>query len=276
MLKAPAALKDKKVALQFRAGKMTLANGTVTADPRKGMLAFLPHPTGVTEIMWCPLDDSEPDTYCIFPRTATVSRVTKCTTGRVMLIDIQDRQLFFWLQDRSDDKDEATFKKAQQLLIPPKSQAAPATAPTAAAVSAPTAAATAAPRTTASGSSISVQALQNILADLTAGQGQRVSLQALLGSDALLAALNEDRAFYTARLEEHLPPTQEGNTRDIVDEVRNPQVSATAAMLQAALEDPSGFHEVTTAFGVAGPANASGVAGFLQRLLDDAAKKNAQ
>ena len=142
-----------------------------------------------------------------------------------MLIDIQDRQLFFWLQDRSDDKDEATFKKAQQLLIPPKSQAAPATAPTAAAVSAPTAAATAAPRTTASGSSISVQALQNILADLTAGQGQRVSLQALLGSHALLAALNEDRAFYPARLEEHLPPTQEGNTRDIVDEVRNPQVS---------------------------------------------------
>lgn len=274
MLKAPAALKDKKVAMQFRAGKMTLENGKVTADPRKGMLAFLPHPTGVMEVMWCPLDDSEPDTYCIFPRTATISKVEKCTTGRVMLIDIQDRQLFFWLQDRSSEKDAAIFKKAQQLVVPPN--------PPAATPAAPTAAPTAAPRAAAPGSSLSVQALQNILADLTAGQGgattsSRVSLQAVLGSDALLAALNEDRSFYETRLAEHLPPAEQ---RNIVDEMRNPQVSATAALLQEALEDPSGFHEVTTAFRVSpsggASTNSAGVALFLQRLLEEAAKKNGK
>lgn len=233
---------------------MNLQNGMVVANPVKGVLSLVSDTTGAYEVFWTAEAGSDCETFILLKGQATVTRVSKCTTGRVFLIDVSgQRQAFYWLQDKDSSRDDEYLKKLKtHLEVPP-----------------------AAPKPPSQTSGLQIDALQRILADLggsdaAAAAGPEISLQDIVGSSLLLDALREDPAYYMSKLHEHLPPGTEPDA-DIVDEIKNPQVSAAAAMLQAALQDPSGFKEVTSAFKIEG--SGMGVNSFFQRLLNESKKK---
>lgn len=257
MFKQPAQLGGRKPLVQFRAGKMSLKDGVVTADPTRGVFSLVSDPTGAFEIFWTSDCGSQSEQFILLKGQASVSRVAKCTTGRVFLIDVAgQRQTFYWLQDKNTEHDDEFLKKLKAALENP-----PTTAPKAASSSQPAPA------------GLQIDALQRILADLGADvRGQEIQLQDIISSSLLLDALREDPAFYMTRLHEHLPQGTAPDA-DIVDEIKNPQVSASARLLQAALQDPAGFREVSAAFKVGGSGNSVGVTAFLQRLLDEAKTK---
>ena len=71
----------------------------------------------------------------VFPESATVSRVTQCTTGRVLLVEFKDsgEKLFFWLQEPKSDKDEEFITNINKYISDPSAaQAAAASAANAA------------------------------------------------------------------------------------------------------------------------------------------------
>ena len=56
----------------------------------------------------------------IFPGEATWKRVKQCTTGRVYILEFkEDRRLFFWLQEPSDEKDDENAAKINQYINNP-------------------------------------------------------------------------------------------------------------------------------------------------------------
>lgn len=255
MFKQPSQLGGRKPLVQFRAGRMTLKDGIVTADPSRGVFSLVADPTGAFEIFWTAESGPQSENFILLKGQATVTRVNKCTTGRVLLIDVSgQRQTFYWMQDKNTDHDEEQLKKLKQAL-----EVAPSAAPKQS-------------TSQSAASGLQIDALQRILADLGADvRGEEINLQDVIGSSLLLDALKEDPAFYMTRLHEHLPPGTEPDA-DIIDEVKNPQVSAAAGLLQAALQDPSGFREITAAFKVNGTGSI-GVNVFLQRILDEAKEK---
>lgn len=50
-------------------------------------------------------------------------RITQCNTGRVYLLKFKssDQKLFFWMQDKSDDKDEELAARVNRLINNPDS-----------------------------------------------------------------------------------------------------------------------------------------------------------
>ncbi|CUI14399.1 proteasome complex subunit Rpn13 ubiquitin receptor, putative [Bodo saltans] len=247
MFKQPHQLGGRKPHVQFRAGRMIFANGTVTPDSQKGILSVVSDPTGALEVVWNAEQSTDCDSIVVVKGQAQVNRVTKVTSGRVFVIDISSGQRlsFFWFQDKESTRDEDYLKKLKQLLEIP----------------------TQVPSTKNDANRLQIGTLQRILADL--GEGVDISLQDCLSSSTLLSAIKEDPAFYMTRVHEHLPTGTPGDS-DVVSEVKNPQVSATASMLDVALRDPSGFRELAGAFQLSG--SGIGTFEFLKRIIDEAKK----
>lgn len=262
--------------LQFRAGRMTKSGKLVTPDKAKGIVSLTQSPTGAVEITWdCEDDRTRSETRTVVG-DVKVSRVTKCTTGRVFVIDFGgDNQLFYWLQERSEERDEEYLKILKKHCERGGEQSG-----------------TAAPSRD-NANNIQLSALQNILANLGPGgaapattASQRpavvaprpstdvIDLQAVINAPEVLQALQADPAFFMARLHEHCPPGTDASG-DIVEQVRNPQVSAAAGLLQAALSEPDGFREIATAFGVQ-PRAAQTPLGALEflEMIDQEPKKD--
>jgi 26S proteasome regulatory subunit N13 len=279
--------------LQFRAGKMTKSGKTVTGDPRQGIFALVQQPSGALEVHWHAEGQPNQQEVRIVVGNVTVDRVKKCTTGRVFVIDFGgDQQLFFWLQERSDERDEEYLKTLKRHIERTSggSAAAGASGSTAAAASssgggAAGASTSAAAAAAATAASIQLSTLQNILSNLgvpASASGASASpatatpaspadhstldLQRLLLSPQLLEAVRRDPAFYMSRLHDHLPSGTDPSD-DIARHIRNPQITAAAAMLQAALSEPEGFRELTNAFSVSGTQGpAIGAMSFVQRV----------
>jgi 26S proteasome regulatory subunit N13 len=253
----PKQLNGRPPLVQFRAGKMILENGIVRADLRSGLFSLVQETTGLIEILWT--SGSDCDSYIVPSGDATFNRVKKCTTGRVFVLDMKVRTAFFWLQEKSEENDERYLKQVKRAIGDKTTShpgAAPAPAATASAASVPS-------------NSLQMDALQRILSNLgpAAAPEPEPSLQDIIMSQEVLEALRSDPAFYMARVHSHLPEGTEPDS-DVVDELRNPQVQAAAAMLQAALSEPDGFRELCNAFGLRPPAGACGLAAFLKALTE--------
>lgn len=246
MFKQPSQLGGRKPHIQFRAGRMRFENGTVTADPQKGIFSIVSDSTGALEVFWNAESTEDFDSIVVLKGQAQVNRVAKVTSGRVFVIDVSEGQRlsFFWFQDKETARDDDCIKKLKQLLEVQTQSSS----------------------TKTEGNRLQIGTLQRILADL--GESG-VSLQDCLASTSMLNALKEDPAFYMARLHEFLP-TGTAPDSDVVGEVKNPQVSATAAMIQAALQDPSGSKELATAFQL--PSGNIGTLDFLKRIMEEAKK----
>ncbi len=248
MFKQPSQLGGRKPHVQFRAGRMTFSNGVVTPDPQKGILSIVSDSTGAFEVFWTAELGGDYESFVLIKGQATITRVSKVSSGRVFVVDVSSGQrlAFFWFQDKATERDDELLKKMKQLLEAPQSQQAS--------------------QSKSDGSRLQIDTLQRILADLG---DNNVNLQDVLASNVLLSAIKEDPAFYMTRLHEHLPPNTQPDS-DVVDEIKNPQVSATAAMMQAALHDQSGSRELASAFQLSG--NGVGTLEFLKRIIEEANK----
>lgn len=310
MLKQPA-LGGRRPLVQFRAGKMTYRDGMVYPEATLGLVTVV-QGSGMVDVIWT--GSGKPDEMSVITRgSAQFNRVDKCTTGRVFVLQLNGSSTnpsqcrFFWMQDPNEDKDADVLRKVRAAIgdredgrrgagaaargATATSEQGPISAsafqsilnnlgqPPAASssVASPTSPSVAG-ATTGSSTAASLATTLQSLQQSQAGQN-RLSLQAMLSSDELRAALQEDPEYYLRRLESQLPPPPpssgqaEGASRNLLDEVRNPQASSAAATLQAALSDsPAAFREVCTAFGLAAPPGSApgafeaGAAAFIRRI----------
>ena len=117
--------------VQFSAGKCTLSsvlpNGkyTVTADPRPGKVALSKEADGLMHFKWINgASNSVEDDRIVFPGEYTFKKVKtgrENCTDRIYMLKYQSgsQRLMFWMQDKSNDKDEENVKKVNDFLLNP-------------------------------------------------------------------------------------------------------------------------------------------------------------
>lgn len=272
--------------VQFRAGRMKKEGKLITPEKKQGMLSVYRDASGMVELQWA-AESGEPETCMIFPGDATVQRATKCTTGRVFVIDFKGtRQLFYWLQERSEDRDTDYLKILKKNIEGDNASSSSSS-------SSNSTSNTAAAAPSSNSNNIQLSQLQSILGNLggatpaggvasaaapapaaAAPTPQEVDLQKLLASPEMLSALRDDPSFYMSRVHESLPEGSDASS-DVVEQVRNPQASGGAALLQAALQTPEGFRELCTAFGIEQRPGHVPITAleFLECIIADAEKK---
>ncbi|KAG5466752.1 hypothetical protein LSCM1_00929 [Leishmania martiniquensis] len=233
--------------LQFRAGKMKYAGGIVTADKRKGYLSFFSTGASSVEMIWA--SESEKSAPIVLPRgKTTVSFVPQCKTGRVLLLEVNEkdekRQHFFWLQDKSEQKDNAYLTGLESLLAERTANSRLKT-------------------------TVNLEDFKKILATVSKSK-KDVKLTDILSSSIVTEELSSDPAYYNSKLADHLPKGG-GESDDILSQVKNPQVSQAAAALGVALQDPATYKQLCASFGIPETDPNGGVLAFLNGII--AAKK---
>ncbi|KPI85178.1 hypothetical protein ABL78_5766 [Leptomonas seymouri] len=232
----------KQPLLQFRAGKMKYANGIVAADKRRGYVSFFYAGPNAVELIWGSNVETAPAIQ--LPRGKTsVKFVEQCKTGRVLLFEINENNEkklhFYWLQEKSEEKDRSYLASLEQLLAehPP----------------------------VANKSTVALEDFKKILASVSKSK-KDISLTDVLSSSIVTEELNNEPALYQAALGPHLPQGVDASS-SFVSQVKNPQVSQAAAMLQAALQDPPTYKQVCAAFGVPETDANGGVLAFLNGII---------
>ncbi|AIO01789.1 26S proteasome complex ubiquitin receptor, putative [Leishmania panamensis] len=234
--------------LQFRAGKMKYAGGIVTADKRKGYLTFFSAGTSAVEMIWA--SESEKSAPIVLPRgKTTASFVAQCKTGRVLLFEAnvndEKKQYFFWLQDKSEQKDSAYLAALESMLAERTANNRPK-------------------------ATVNLEDFKKILASVSKSK-KDVKLTDVLSSSIVSEELSSDPTYYKAKLADYLP-RDGGEQDDILSQVKNPQVSQAATMLEAALQDPATYRQLCASFGVPDTDPNGGVLAFLNGIIA-AAKK---
>eukprot|EP00667_Euglena_gracilis_P015502 EG_transcript_16126 len=111
-----------KPLVSFRAGKMIREGSLVKPDKRKGLVSLVHTDDMLIHFQWRDRHTGTvEEDLVIFPDEAVFSRVEKCTTGRVYMLDFKSagRQLFYWLQEPSAEKDEDHCAKVNQFMNHP-------------------------------------------------------------------------------------------------------------------------------------------------------------
>eukprot|EP00741_Cyanophora_paradoxa_P012095 tig00020592_g11687.t1 len=299
--------------VSFRAGKMMYDGIHVTPDIRKGTLTLFQEPgTGLIHLTWKERTASAPEEdLMIFPQDAKFSKVEKCTTGRVFLLEFEatKKRHFFWSQEPKDDKDNEYVQKINEFINNPPTpgaehagidvtggassgSSAPSSAP---AGGASTAVAGAAP---ALGSNVQLSELQSILRGLgmpqpeggaapaTAAQAQAgLNLAALLAAQQQ-AASGPDLADVLApealvpylsdeRVRAALIPLLPEELRtagELPQSTRSPQFRQTLDAMSRVLQSPQGG-DFMTSLGL-NPVHAiHGVEGFVRAVQERAERE---
>lgn len=257
-----ATLNGRRPLMQIRAGRMTKEGTRVTADPRPGVLSIVNDRSGAIELLWSSgVAGERPDVITLFRGEATVSRVTKVTDGRVIVVDLGSNQAFYWLQETTTERDDDVLKVMKSIVE--KKAAAGAAATTAGTG----VAARAADGVPAAAAAPPPSAAAPVTAGVTTNDITDIRLEDALLSDALLNALRANPDYYANRLRPFLPerapeapppsssasasPSPAATTTappSIVESLRNPQATAMASILSDALQQPEGFIEVVSSF----------------------------
>ncbi|RUO95706.1 Adrm1b protein, partial [Jimgerdemannia flammicorona] len=114
----------QKHLVEFKAGKCTREGNLLKPDLRKGLVYMDQSDDSLMHFYWKDRKTNiVEDDLIIFPEEAEFVRVTECTTGRVYLVKFKssNRKLFFWMQDKSDEKDEEHATKVNRLINSPDS-----------------------------------------------------------------------------------------------------------------------------------------------------------
>lgn len=118
--------REPRSVVEFRAGKMTLANRIVTPDKRKGLVYLKLDESQLLHYCWKDRNNGRvEDDFIIFPGDADFCKVPQCTTGRVFLLKFKNssRKFFYWMQEPKEDKDEDICKKVNDLILNPRDSA---------------------------------------------------------------------------------------------------------------------------------------------------------
>ncbi|KAI9315858.1 proteasome complex subunit Rpn13 ubiquitin receptor-domain-containing protein [Dichotomocladium elegans] len=110
--------------VEFNAGKCIREGNMIKPDLRKGIVYMDQSDDQLMHFYWKERRASEPEEVdlIIFPDEAEMVRVDECTTGRVYLLKFKssNQKLFFWMQSKSDEKDEEVVKRVNQLVNDPQ------------------------------------------------------------------------------------------------------------------------------------------------------------
>ncbi|KAI9303590.1 proteasome complex subunit Rpn13 ubiquitin receptor-domain-containing protein [Cunninghamella echinulata] len=110
--------------VQFNAGKCIRENNTIKPDLRKGVVYMDQSSDQLMHFYWKERKATEPEEdLIIFPDEAEMVKVEECTTGRVYLLKFKssNEKLFFWMQNKNDEKDEELVNKVNRLINDPQS-----------------------------------------------------------------------------------------------------------------------------------------------------------
>ncbi|CCW72270.1 unnamed protein product [Phytomonas sp. Hart1] len=235
--------------LQFRAGKMTYVNKTVLADKRKGYLSFIDDGADIIELIW---SSESSDTDLSLPLKkgeVEVQFVEKCTTGRVLLFKTgkgtNQGLHFFWLQDKSTEKDSSYLENIKAALTPKKDSS------------------TTAPRT------IQLAELQKLISSISSSSND-ISLRKLMHSTKITEALLEEPDFYYDRIKGHLSENEIWNPKDITKELKNPHITRALDVIETALKDPQAYRALCRENNL--PVCGTGVIGFLYAIVNSMRK----
>jgi hypothetical protein len=185
---------NRRLLLTLRAGRMfkNSQDNLIHPDVRSGILSFTMEASGVIEMKWealagdsknssssssanasAPGNTNPPsESTVIMPGGAKFDRVTKCTTGRVFVIDFGTRQLFYWLQEQPDAERDQNYFRAIKNAIEGKTRQGASTATGGAAASSSSttggssSSSAAANNNNNNQAGIQLAALQNILTNL--------------------------------------------------------------------------------------------------------------
>ncbi|CCW62034.1 unnamed protein product [Phytomonas sp. EM1] len=235
--------------LQFRAGTMTYEDGVVSPCNSRGYLSFIDDGTDVIEMIWSGEGTNLDVSLPIKKGETEVEFVEQCTTGRVMLFTINKGahkgQFFFWLQDKSTEKDNTYLESIKTALAPKQDSSKTA------------------PRT------IQLAELQRLISSISSNNND-ISLRKLLQSSQITEALLEEPEFYYERIKEHLPEGETWDPKEIKRELQSSHITRATSILGAALKDPQAFRELCRANNLS--ANGSGVLAFLNAIIESAKK----
>ncbi|CAO3600249.1 unnamed protein product [Absidia cylindrospora] len=110
--------------VECNAGKCIRENNTIKPDLRKGVIYMDQSDDQLMHFYWKERKSAEPEEdLIIFPDEADMIRVDECTTGRVYLLKFKssDQKLFFWMQNKNDEKDDECIAKINRLINDPQS-----------------------------------------------------------------------------------------------------------------------------------------------------------
>jgi 26S proteasome regulatory subunit N13 len=307
---------NRRLLLTLRAGRMfkSTQDNLIHPDVRSGILSFTMEASGVIEMKWealagdqksssssssssttAPGNNNPPsESTVIMPGGAKFDRVTKCTTGRVFVIDFGSRQLFYWLQEQPDNERDQNYFRAIKNAVEGKTRqgASLSANSTTNAASSPSSATGNAAANANSQAGIQLAALQNILTNLGGPSASSTSTTTATtgGNNAspspannaqalsnLMSQMQRTAAVPRVSLQDVIrsQPAQDAlradpafymsrlfealppgtdPSSDVVENVMNPQFASSAASLSSALSDPDGYREIMHAFGLTPPA----------------------
>ncbi|ESL11505.1 hypothetical protein TRSC58_00743 [Trypanosoma rangeli SC58] len=218
--------------IKVPAGRMVLQDGVVRPLLGRGLLCLL-RDTLMDELIltWISVDGSEEQRFPLPRGRVRLSWVEKCTSGRVMLFDVDNgKQLFFfWMQSRSTELADKTMRRLQHVLERHRHHLIP-------------------PRLNA----IKMSTFRRVLGEVwEEAVAQDVDLDELLSSSKLIEALQEDPEFYRSRLMQHLPPsiaTTADTPLDLVSLVQDSQVQWASVILSIMLRRKDTSNYLSTLF----------------------------
>ncbi|ORY97952.1 proteasome complex subunit Rpn13 ubiquitin receptor-domain-containing protein [Syncephalastrum racemosum] len=118
----PAAQQPRHL-VEFNAGKCIYEDNMLRPDLRKGVIYMDQSDDQLMHFYWKERRATEPEEdLIIFPDEAELVRIPECTTGRVYLLKFKssERKLFFWMQNKNDEKDEENVSKVNRLINDPE------------------------------------------------------------------------------------------------------------------------------------------------------------
>lgn len=208
--------------MRVPAGRMVLKDGIVRPLLERGVLCLL-RDVLMDELIlrWTATDGMSEHQYVLPRGKVKANWVEKCTSGRVLLFDVDNGKHlhFFWMQSRSTDLDDTLIRRLHTVLERYNNYSFILQRPP----------------------EIQMSTFRKILKEVRNDMlVQDVDLPSLLTSSTLTAALQEDPEFYASRLEKHLPPSQAaamaGDTHaNLVGLMRDSQVQWAAAVFDVML-----------------------------------------
>ncbi|GAA5807627.1 hypothetical protein MFLAVUS_000996 [Mucor flavus] len=110
--------------VEFNAGKCVKDGELLKPDTRKGVIYMDQSDDQLMHFYWKERKSADPeDDFIIFPDEAELTRVEQCTTGRVYILKFKssNQKVFYWMQSKSEEKDEEVVRRVNQLINDPQS-----------------------------------------------------------------------------------------------------------------------------------------------------------
>ncbi|KAL0487787.1 26S proteasome subunit ADRM1 [Acrasis kona] len=301
-----------KPLVEFKAGRMTYDTNTktVTADKKKGKIQIVSE-ENLTRFQWRDREQNNAlvDDYVIFPGETKWTRVDKVTSGRVYLLEFNNstRLKFYWLQEPKTDNDKTLADKVNDLLTNgPGSNSLTQQQQGLMNMLQSQVSSRQSSSSSSNRAPLQIDQLQQIMQNIgmprsqqqqpsstqsttqnqqqqqqppsASGQAKSISLNQVLSSDAVCAAVQRNGQDFVEKLKEYLPEGNQTSVSKLCEHIRSPQFKQMTSVFNHALTSGQ-LEGVMPSFGlnpIVGNPYYGGVEPFLNAVQDQENKNNEQ